>query len=47
MAPGVVPQSSCNFKELAPAIICSFKASGKDELPLPAKARFIENASAD
>ena len=47
MAPGVVPQSSCNFKELAPAIICSFKASGNDELPLPAKARFIENASAD
>ena len=47
IAAGVVPQSSCNLRELAPAITCSSSAKGRELLPLPAKAKFIEKASAD
>ncbi len=46
MAAGVVPQSSCSFKPMAPASICSMSASGRLALPLPRKPRFIGNASA-
>ena len=46
MAAGVVPQSSCNFKPIAPALICSCNAFGSDALPLPRKPRFMGNASA-
>ena len=44
---GVVPQSSWSFNEHAPAIICSSIPRGKEVFPLPAKAKFIENASLD
>ena len=47
IAAGVVPQSSCSFNELAPAITCSSRALGNELFPLPAKAKFIEKASAD
>ena len=47
IAAGVVPQSSCNLRELAPAITCSSNAYGNELLPFPANAKFIENASAD
>ena len=46
IAAGVVPQSSCNLRPIAPALICSCRASGKDALPLPKKPRFIGKASA-
>ncbi len=46
MALGVVPQSSCNFKPMAPAATCSIKASGSDALPLPKKPRFMGKPSA-
>ena len=46
IAAGVVPQSSCNFRPIAPALICSVNASGKDALPLPKKPRFMGKASA-
>ena len=46
MAAGVVPQSSCSFRPMAPASICSRSASGRLALPLPRKPRFIGKASA-
>ena len=46
MAAGVVPQSSCSLRAQAPALTCSSSASGSDALPLPAKPRFMGNASA-
>src|SRR5882672_3870937 len=46
IAAGVVPQSSCNLRPMAPALICSTKGKGKDAFPLPRKPRFIGNASA-
>ena len=46
IAAGVVPQSSCNLRPMAPALICSCNASGKDALPLPKKPKFIGKASA-
>ena len=46
IAAGVVPQSSCSFSAQAPALTCSTSAAGFEALPLPAKPRFIGNASA-
>ena len=46
MAAGVVPQSSCNFRPMAPALTCSCNAAGKDALPLPSSPKFIGKASA-
>ena len=46
IAPGVVPQSSCNFNAHAPPLICSSNAWGREAFPFPANARFIGNASA-
>ena len=46
IAAGVVPQSSCSFRPITPASICSCNAAGKLALPLPRKPRFIGNASA-
>ena len=46
MAAGVVPQSSCSFRPIAPASTCWVSASGRLALPLPRKPRFIANASA-
>src|SRR6266481_366440 len=46
IAAGVVPQSSCSLRAQAPALICSSSAAGRDALPLPAKPRFMGNASA-
>jgi hypothetical protein len=45
IAAGVVPQSSCSFKAQAPAQICSIRPSGREALPLPAKPKFIGQAS--
>ena len=42
---GVVPQSSCSFKPMAPASTCSVSASGKLALPLPRKPMFIGRSS--
>jgi hypothetical protein len=46
MAAGVVPQSSCNLRPMAPALTCSISGSGSEALPLPVKPRFIGKASA-
>ena len=46
IAAGVVPQSSCSFRPMAPASTCSSSGCGKLALPLPRKPRFIGNASA-
>ena len=46
MVAGVVPQSSCSLRQEAPACTISMRLAGLDALPLPAKARFIGNASA-
>ncbi len=46
MAEGVVPQSSCSFRPMAPAAICSRSGAGWLALPLPRKPRFIGKASA-
>ena len=46
MAAGVVPQSSCSFRPMAPARTCSSSGVGRLTLPLPRKPRFIGNASA-
>ena len=46
MAAGVVPQSSCSLRALAPASICSRRPAGWEALPLPEKARFMGKASA-
>ena len=46
MAAGVVPQSSCNLRPIAPASTCSRKASGRLALPLPKKPRFTGSESA-
>jgi hypothetical protein len=46
IAAGVVPQSSCSLRPIAPASICSSSARGKLALPLPMKPRFIGSASA-
>jgi len=47
IAAGVVPQSSCSFSPMAPALICSTSGSTSAALPLPRKPRFTGNASAD
>ena len=39
MAAGVVPQSSCSFRPIAPASICSRSGSGEEEFPLPEKSQ--------
>ncbi len=44
MAAGVVPQSSCSLRPIAPARICSRSGSGVDALPLPRNPKFIGNA---
>ena len=41
-----MPQSSCSFKPIAPALTCSTKGVGRLTLPLPRKPRFIGKASA-
>ncbi len=41
MAAGVEPQSSCSFRPMAPASICSRSAPGRLPLPLPRKPMFI------
>ena len=46
IAAGVVPQSSCSFRPIAPARTCSRNASGRLAFPLPRKPRFIGKASA-
>ena len=46
IAAGVVPQSSCSFRPIAPASTCWRSASGRLALPLPRKPRFIGKASA-
>ncbi|MOA09921.1 hypothetical protein D3C78_1297840 [compost metagenome] len=46
MLAGVVPQSSCNLRPMAPALTCSIKGSGRLALPLPVRPMFIGNASA-
>ena len=46
IAAGVVPQSSCSFRPIAPASTCWRSASGRLALPLPRKPRLIGNASA-
>ena len=46
IALGVVPQSSCSFKPIAPASICWCSAAGWLALPLPRKPRFIAKPSA-
>ena len=43
---GVVPQSSWSLRAQAPARTISTSASGREALPLPAKARFIGKLSA-
>ena len=45
MAAGVVPQSSCSFRPIAPARTCSCSASGRLALPLPRRPKFIGQAS--
>ena len=44
MAAGVVPQSSCSFNPITPALICSCSAGGKLALPLPKKAQVHSKA---
>ena len=46
IAAGVLPQSSCSFRPMAPARTCSSSGSGRLTLPLPRKPRFIGKASA-
>ena len=46
MAAGVVPQSSCSLRPMAPALTCSCNASGRLALPLPRKPRFMAKPSA-
>ena len=46
IAAGVVPQSSCSFRQAAPARIISSSAAGREALPLPAKARLTGRPSA-
>ena len=46
IAAGVVPQSSCSFRQAAPARIISSSAAGRDALPLAANARFTGRPSA-
>ncbi|OIQ67449.1 hypothetical protein GALL_509690 [mine drainage metagenome] len=46
IAAGVVPQSSCSFKQDAPARSISSSACGWEALPLPANARFTGSPSA-
>ena len=46
MAAGVVPQSSCSFRPMAPARTCSTNASGSEALPFPRKPRLTGNSSA-
>ncbi len=45
MAAGVVPQSSCSLSAEAPERIISTSGAGTEALPLPARAKFIGNAS--
>ena len=45
IAAGVLPQSSCSFRPMAPASTCS-SGSGRLALPLPVKPMFIGKASA-
>ena len=46
IAAGVVPQSSCSFRPIAPASTCSTSGGVRLALPLPRKPRFIGKASA-
>jgi hypothetical protein len=46
IAAGVVPQSSCSFRPMAPASICSASGSARDVLPLPRKPRLTGRPSA-
>ena len=46
IAAGVEPQSSCIFRPIAPASICSVRGAVVDQFPFPKKPRFIGNASA-
>lgn len=46
IAAGVLPQSSCSFRPMAPASTCSSSGSGRLALPLPVKPMFIGKASA-
>ena len=46
IAAGVVPQSSCSLRPMAPAASCSLSGPGSETLPLPRKPRFIGKASA-
>src|SRR3569832_1615018 len=46
IAAGVVPQSSCSLRPIAPAVICSSRASGRLALPLPRKPMFIGRPTA-
>ncbi|MNT25028.1 hypothetical protein D3C72_1605320 [compost metagenome] len=41
MACGVVPQSSCSFRPMAPASTCSVSGPAWLALPLPRKPMFI------
>ena len=45
MAAGVVPQSSCSFRPIAPAAICSSRPSGSELLPLPVKPKLSGSVS--
>ncbi len=45
IAAGVVPQSSCSFRPMAPASICSTRPRGSLALPLPSRPKFIGSAS--
>ena len=46
MAAGVVPQSSCSLRPLAPAAICSSSGAGSLALPLPSRPQFTGSGSA-
>ena len=46
MLAGVVPQSSCSFRQLAPARSISSRAAGWEALPLPEKDRLTGRPSA-
>src|SRR5258705_418084 len=46
MAAGVVPQSSCSLRPMAPAATCSRRGSGLDAFPFPRKPRLMGKPSA-
>ena len=45
MAAGVVPQSSCSLRPMAPASICSSSGSGRLALPLPSNPKLMGSSS--